>query len=63
MYVTKRNMASAVSNLTKHLEHVSDVLAVSVCFSVHNLCFTVNYELSFHIILCFFSLYLLESLI
>ncbi|KAF3431416.1 hypothetical protein FNV43_RR26147 [Rhamnella rubrinervis] len=27
MYVTKRNMASAVSNLTKHLESVSDALA------------------------------------
>lgn len=30
MYVTKRNMANAVSNLTKHLEHVSEALAVSV---------------------------------
>ncbi|KAK3026687.1 hypothetical protein RJ639_041534 [Escallonia herrerae] len=29
MYVTKRNMASAVSNLTKHLEHVSDALAAT----------------------------------
>lgn len=27
MYVTKRNMASAVTNLTKHLENVSDALA------------------------------------
>ncbi|EXB63822.1 hypothetical protein L484_021094 [Morus notabilis] len=27
MYVTKRNMATAVSNLTKHLENVSDALA------------------------------------
>ncbi|XP_042981171.1 uncharacterized protein LOC122310952 isoform X2 [Carya illinoinensis] len=27
MYVTKRNMANAVSNLTKHLEHVSEALA------------------------------------
>ncbi|KAJ7953763.1 Protein of unknown function (DUF1664) [Quillaja saponaria] len=27
MYVTKRNMASAVSNLTKHLENVSEALA------------------------------------
>lgn len=27
MYVTKRNMANAVSNLTKHLEQVSDALA------------------------------------
>lgn len=29
MYVTKSNMATAVSNLTKHLEHVSEALAVS----------------------------------
>ncbi|CAL5418229.1 unnamed protein product [Camellia sinensis] len=29
MYVTKRNMASAVSNLTKHLESVSKALAVT----------------------------------
>ncbi|XP_059633893.1 uncharacterized protein LOC132276478 [Cornus florida] len=29
MYVTKQNMANAVSNLTKHLEHVSDVLAAT----------------------------------
>ncbi|KAA8515880.1 hypothetical protein F0562_019059 [Nyssa sinensis] len=29
MYVTKRNMANAVSNLTKHLEHVSEVLAAT----------------------------------
>ncbi|KAL1805411.1 uncharacterized protein LOC108200064 [Daucus carota subsp. sativus] len=27
MYVTKQSMSNAVSNLTKHLEHVSDVLA------------------------------------
>ncbi|KAB1207339.1 hypothetical protein CJ030_MR7G017478 [Morella rubra] len=33
MYVTKRNMASAVSNLTKHLEHVSEALAVSFCLA------------------------------
>lgn len=33
MYVTKRNMASAVTNLTKHLEGVSEALAVSVCSS------------------------------
>jgi hypothetical protein len=29
MYVTKRSMASAVSNLTKHLEQVSEALSVS----------------------------------
>ncbi|KAL7207771.1 hypothetical protein ACSBR1_029673 [Camellia fascicularis] len=29
MYVTKRNMANAVSNLTKHLESVSEALAVT----------------------------------
>ncbi|XP_041015170.1 uncharacterized protein LOC121257950 isoform X1 [Juglans microcarpa x Juglans regia] len=29
MYVTKRNMASAVSNLTKHLENVSEALAAT----------------------------------
>lgn len=29
MYVTKRNMTTAVSNLTKHLEHVSDALAAT----------------------------------
>ncbi|XP_071919394.1 uncharacterized protein [Coffea arabica] len=29
MYVTKRNMAAAVENLTKHLEHVSDALAAA----------------------------------
>ncbi|KAM7490070.1 hypothetical protein LguiA_032991 [Lonicera macranthoides] len=29
MYVTKKNMATAVSNLTKHLEHVSDALAAT----------------------------------
>ncbi|XP_052184815.1 uncharacterized protein LOC127796619 [Diospyros lotus] len=29
MYVTKRNMANAVSNLTKHLEHVSEALAAT----------------------------------
>ncbi|KAH7858130.1 hypothetical protein Vadar_020302 [Vaccinium darrowii] len=29
MYVTKSNMANAVSNLTKHLEHVSDALAAT----------------------------------
>ncbi|KAG6387566.1 hypothetical protein SASPL_152758 [Salvia splendens] len=29
MYVSKQNMANAVSNLTKHLDHVSDALAVS----------------------------------
>ncbi|GER49567.1 hypothetical protein STAS_26819 [Striga asiatica] len=29
MYVTKRNMANAVSNLTKHLDHVSDALAAA----------------------------------
>lgn len=29
MYVTKKSMANAVENLTKHLEHVSDALAVS----------------------------------
>lgn len=34
MYVTKRNMANAVSNLTKHLEQVSDALAVSIRFIV-----------------------------
>ena len=32
MYVTKRNMAAAVENLTKHLEHVSDALAVSYIY-------------------------------
>ena len=34
MYVTKKNMANAVSNLTKHLENVSDALAVSLLGSV-----------------------------
>ncbi|XAR65158.1 hypothetical protein NMG60_11009168 [Bertholletia excelsa] len=29
MYVTKRNMANAVTNLTKHLEHVSEALAAT----------------------------------
>lgn len=29
MYVTKKNMTSAVSNLTKHLEHVSEALAAT----------------------------------
>lgn len=29
MYVTKRNMATAVSNLTKHLEQVSDALSAT----------------------------------
>ncbi|XP_047321939.1 uncharacterized protein LOC124925865 [Impatiens glandulifera] len=29
MYVTKRNMEAAVTNLTKHLEHVSDALAAT----------------------------------
>ncbi|KAL1568877.1 hypothetical protein AAHA92_00428 [Salvia divinorum] len=29
MYVTKQNMANAVSNLTKHLDHVSDALAAA----------------------------------
>ncbi|KAK4400289.1 hypothetical protein Sango_1135000 [Sesamum angolense] len=29
MYVTKRNMANAVSNLTKHLDHVSEALAAT----------------------------------
>ncbi|XP_059651624.1 uncharacterized protein LOC132299163 [Cornus florida] len=29
MYVTKRNMSSAVSNLTKHLENVSEALAAT----------------------------------
>ncbi|XP_041011273.1 uncharacterized protein LOC121255045 [Juglans microcarpa x Juglans regia] len=29
MYVTKRNMANTVSNLTKHLEHVSEALAAT----------------------------------
>uniref|UniRef100_A0A166IY80 DUF1664 domain-containing protein n=1 Tax=Daucus carota subsp. sativus TaxID=79200 RepID=A0A166IY80_DAUCS len=29
MYVTKKSMSTAVSNLTKHLEHVSDALAVT----------------------------------
>ncbi|XP_051114576.1 uncharacterized protein LOC127240132 [Andrographis paniculata] len=29
MYVTKRSMANAVENLTKHLEHVSDALAAT----------------------------------
>jgi len=29
MYVTKRNMANAVSNLTKHLENVSEALAAT----------------------------------
>lgn len=53
MYVTKRNMASAVSNLTKHLEHVSDVLAVSVCSSVYNLHFAVNYGLSYYAMFLF----------
>jgi hypothetical protein len=30
MYVTKRNMANAVSSMTKHLEQVQSSLAVSV---------------------------------
>ena len=29
MYVTKSNMANAVSNLTKNLEQVTDAIAVS----------------------------------
>ncbi|KAG8374587.1 hypothetical protein BUALT_Bualt10G0010900 [Buddleja alternifolia] len=29
MYVTKHNMANAVANLTKHLDHVSDALAAT----------------------------------
>lgn len=29
MYVTKKNMATAVANLTKHMEHVSDALAAT----------------------------------
>lgn len=29
MYVTKKSMSAAVSNLTKHLEHVSDALAAT----------------------------------
>ncbi|KAH6790700.1 GRIP/coiled-coil protein [Perilla frutescens var. frutescens] len=29
MYVTKQNMANAVSNLSKHLDHVSDALAAA----------------------------------
>ncbi|KAL3817911.1 hypothetical protein ACJIZ3_003816 [Penstemon smallii] len=29
MYVTKRNMANAVTNLTKHLDHVSEALAAT----------------------------------
>eukprot|EP00262_Sarcandra_glabra_P006173 TRINITY_DN182_c0_g2_i1.p1 TRINITY_DN182_c0_g2~~TRINITY_DN182_c0_g2_i1.p1 ORF type:complete len:308 (+),score=52.05 TRINITY_DN182_c0_g2_i1:184-1107(+) len=29
MYVTKRNMANAVSGMTKHLEHLSDTLAAT----------------------------------
>lgn len=29
MYVTKQNMSAAVSNLTKHLEHVSEALAAT----------------------------------
>ncbi|XP_073021580.1 uncharacterized protein [Primulina eburnea] len=29
MYVTKQNMANAVSNLTKHLDHVTEALAVA----------------------------------
>ncbi|PSR88366.1 Protein of unknown function DUF1664 protein [Actinidia chinensis var. chinensis] len=32
MYVTKRNMANAVSNLTKHLEHVPEALALHQTF-------------------------------
>lgn len=30
MYVTKRSMANAVSNLTKHLEQVTEALSVSL---------------------------------
>lgn len=29
MYVTKKNMATAVSNMTQHLGQLSDALAVS----------------------------------
>ncbi|GER34653.1 hypothetical protein STAS_10902 [Striga asiatica] len=29
MYVTKQNMANAVANLTKHLDHVSEALAAT----------------------------------
>lgn len=43
MYVTKKNMATAVTNLTKHLEHVSDALAVSFV-----------YELDFSIMFSYF---------
>jgi hypothetical protein len=32
MYVTKRNMANAVSSMTKHLEQVQSSLAVSTYF-------------------------------
>ena len=32
MYVTKKNMETAVTNLKKHLEHVSDALSVSLGF-------------------------------
>lgn len=34
MYVSKRSMANAVSNLSKHLETVSETLAVSHNFSL-----------------------------
>lgn len=30
MYVTKRNMEAAVADLTKKLQHASDVIAVGV---------------------------------
>ena len=33
MYVTKKNMETAVTNLKKHLEHVSDALSVSLSFA------------------------------
>jgi hypothetical protein len=35
MYVTKHNMANAVSGMTKHLEQVSAALAVSMFTSFH----------------------------
>lgn len=44
MYVTKRNMTNAVSNLTKHLDHVSEALAVSICyFVIGNLLVTFSF--------------------
>lgn len=43
MYVTKRNMANAVSSMTKHLEQVQSSLAVSTySFLIYHRNYTFN---------------------